>query len=138
MHRHYKLADSFVKAFNLCLEGLPDAAFEYLKLVGRLQPYLGLLNSPACLSVRFEKLRAEHSRHQELNRIGNYLVDCAIWEGSVDQCIDGAIKVIEPDRSHTFSRGDKGTWGDRLSRDQINRMQEQLTPVALAMGYHLS
>ena len=138
MHRHYKQADSFDQAFNLCLNGLPDAAFEYPKLVDRIQPYLGWLNSPACLTVRFEELRAEHSRHQELNRIAHYLVDFALWEGSIDQFIDRAVKAIAPERSHTFSRGDTGAWGDRLSRDQIDRMQEQLTPVASAMGYHSS
>lgn len=135
MHRYYKQADSFDDAFNLCLGGLPEAPFEYPKLVERIQPYLGWLNSPACLTVRFEDLNTEHSRQQELARIASYLVDSTLWKGSIERFIHEAAQAISPEKSHTFSGGGSGIWGDRLSRDQIDRMQEQLAPVISAMGY---
>ena len=124
-------------AFTLCLEGLPDASFCYPGFAARIEPYLGWLDRASTLTVRFEELRNTATQRTEMAIIARYLERVGLWSDGESSFVEQALASLDPSASHTFRKGGVGTWRERLSDDQADRLEHAIAPVARLMGYSL-
>ena len=135
MHRFYKRARDDEAAFTLCLEGMPDASFCYPSFAERIEPYLGWLHRASTLTVRFEQLRNTATQQKEMLIIARYLERGGLWSDGESSFVQQAQACIDPSASHTFRQGGVGTWRERLSDDQADRLEQVIAPIARFMGY---
>ena len=135
MHRFYKSVADGDSAFTLCLEGLPDASFCYPGFAARIEPYLGWLDRASTLTVRFEELRNTATQRNEMAIIAHYLERVGLWSDGESSFVEQALASLDPSASHTFRKGGVGTWRERLSDDQADRLEHAIGPVARLMGY---
>lgn len=135
VHRHYSRLSDFHDAFNLCLNGLEQRQEIYPSFDKRIEPYLGWLNSEACLTVRFERLIDEKHREQEISRIYDYTAHWGLHSLEAGEFLDRAVSSMLPQRSHTYNERSNGDWQSRLSDDQAKRLTESLGSVLREMGY---
>lgn len=135
MHRYYRKVTNFESAFSLCLEGLPQAPFCYPSFAERIKPYLGWLEDPSTLIVRFDQLRNENTQLNEMIRIVRYLGEVGLWLDDEATFIERARDSIDPTASHTFRQGGVGSWRERLSGEQAEQLEGMISPLASVMGY---
>ena len=135
MHRFYKRVPDWDAAFTLCLEGMPDASFCYPGFAERIESYVGWLDRTSTLTVRFEQLRNTATQQDEMAIISRYLERVGLWSDGESSFVEQALASIDPSASHTFRKGGVGTWRDRLSDDQADRLEHAIAPVARFMGY---
>lgn len=135
MHRFYKKASDDEAAFTLCLEGIPDASFCYPSFPERIEPYLGWLSKTSTLTVRFERLRNTATQKDEILTIARYVKRFGLWSGAESSFVEQSLACIDPSASHTFRKGGIGTWRERLSDDQVYRLEQLIRPAARLMGY---
>ena len=67
--------------------------------------------------------------------IARYLERVGLWSDGESSFVEQALASIDPSASHTFRKGGVGTWRDRLSDDQADRLEHAIAPVARLMGY---
>jgi hypothetical protein len=100
----------------------------------KYEGYLGWLEQPAALCLRFEDLILD--RPAALNRILDYLVERGFTPRLPrEQEIAILERAIAPKKSGTFRKGQPGNWREHFSEANKAFFKEQAGDLLIRLGY---
>jgi hypothetical protein len=134
-HRYYaEVLQNFDQRLRTSILGLPDENIPFPDIYQRFAPYLGWLEHPGVLCLRFEDFIT--SRQETLRLV----FDHAVQRGfpAVLQRTE-AIKIladnIDPQRSPTFRSGKIGGWQAQFSLENKTLFKEIAGDLLVRLGY---
>lgn len=105
-------------------EELPD-------LGARLAPFLGWLDEPEVVAVRFEDLVGDE--RPGFRRVAEELARSSPWFGDVDEVTEILLASTAPHGSPTFRSGRVGGWRRELSPTHVALVEERAAPLLEAL-----
>ncbi|MEW5870906.1 MAG: sulfotransferase domain-containing protein [Chloroflexota bacterium] len=135
MHRYYTEQLHTMEArINAAIQGVEQPGSELSPIRKKYENYLGWLEQPAVLCLRFEDLILD--REQALGRILDYLADRGfVPPVSRPQAVDALAQAIAPKRSGTFRKGQPGNWREHFTPANIACFKETSGDLLLRLGY---
>jgi hypothetical protein len=134
-HRYYnETLSSFDERLRASILGLPDPEIPFPNIRARFEPYLGWLERPEVLALRYEEFVAD--REGSLGRV----FDHAVARGFPAACgRQEAVQIlaasIDPQRSPTFRSGKTGGWRERFSPENKRLFKEVTGDLLIRLGY---
>ena len=134
-HTYYtQTLTDFDQRLRTSILGMPGEEIPFPDIAQRFAPYLGWLEQPQVLSLRFEELITD--RDQALDRVLDHavqrgfplLIDCP----TALQRLAGSI---DPLRSPTFRSGKIGGWKEKFSPDNKALFKETAGDLLVRLGY---
>jgi hypothetical protein len=138
LHPHYtQQLGSFDERLMTSIRGLPEGRFPFDDITGRFQPYLGWMEQPAVLALRFEELVAApqtgiHAILQHAIQRG-FPLNCPL-----EQAQQILNEAIDPRRSPTFRSGKTGAWRDHFKPEHIAAFKAIAGELLIDLGYERS
>ena len=134
-HRYYTdVLANFDERLRTSILGLPDPELFFPNIRLRFEPYLGWLDCPKILSLRFEDLI--NSREAALGRIFDHAADHG-FPAEIDRPL--AIQIlsdsIDPQRSPTFRSGKIGGWREQFNEENKQVFKEISGDLLIRLGY---
>jgi hypothetical protein len=135
MHRYYtEELPSMEARINAAIVGVDEPGSELTPVRARYDGYLGWLEQPQVLCLRFEDLILD--RDTALERLLDYLEE----HGSAvkvprNQAIETLKQAILPKRSGTFRKGKPGNWREYFTKSNIALFKEHTGDLLVCLGY---
>jgi hypothetical protein len=142
MHRYYtEVLHTMEQRINAAIQGVSvlgdDPAGEGASLSDvrtKYENYLGWLEQPAVLSLRFESLILD--RQVALERILDYLAERGFTpQPPRSQAVAVLAQAIEPRRSGTFRKGKPGNWREHFTPANVTLFKERVGDLLIRLGY---
>lgn len=125
MHKTFAALPDAESRVRLAITG--DDSGRYPGCEERVGAYMGWLQEPDCLSLRYEALIDPATQAQECQRILD-----AYAERSAGMAVlptaEALVEAINPERSHTFNRGGVARWRKEMSSENLAHCRERLGP----------
>ena len=125
---------SMEERINAAIVGVTEAGSELTPVRKRYNGYLGWLDEPSVLSLKFEKLILE--REFALGELLDYLEGLGFNPSAERQ---SAIQVLDagiaPSKSGTFRKGQPGNWREYFTTDNIKIFKENTGDLLFRLGY---
>jgi hypothetical protein len=135
MHAYYSQSlHSTQERLAAAIQGvhLPDAELSPIR--DKYEAYLGWLNIPEVLCLRFEDLILD--RRVALGSILDYLAERGFEPRvSREQAIQALEGSIRPKKSGTFRKGQPGNWREHFNPEIIQLFKEQTGDLLVRLGY---
>jgi hypothetical protein len=113
-HAYYRSLPDFEARLRTSILGRPDLDIPFPNIRERFEPYLGWLDRPEVLSLRFERFITH--REETLREVISYAqgrgLSLPLGEEATLRALDAAI---DPQRSPTFRSGKIGKWREAFS-----------------------
>jgi hypothetical protein len=134
MHPYYEQLESMEARLNAAIEGVSDPEFYLSNVRERYESYLGWLDQPDVLCLRFEDLILE--RDVALARLLGYL-EVRGFDLTVppEQAIETLKAGIKPQKSGTFRKGQTGNWREHFTEVNKARFKEVTGDLLVRLGY---
>jgi hypothetical protein len=135
MHRYYtETLQTMEQRLNAAIQGVDEPGAELSPIRSKYDGYLGWLEQPGVLCLRFEDLIL--GRAGALGRILDYLVQ----RGFVprlprQQEIAILEQAIAPKKSGTFRKGQPGNWREHFTAANKAVFKEQAGDLLIRLGY---
>lgn len=135
MHRYYtETLQTMEERINAAIQGVEEPGSQLSPVRAKYEGYLGWLDQPAVLCLRFEDLILD--RPAALGRILDYLVQ----RGFVprlprDQEIALLEQAIAPKKSGTFRKGQPGNWKEYFTPANKALFKELAGDLLIRLGY---
>ena len=135
MHRYYtETLQTMEERIDAAIRGVEEPGSELSSVRDKYLGYLGWLDQPAVLCLRFEDLILE--RQATLGRILDYLES----RGSRprlprQQAIAILEQAIVPKKSGTFRKGKPGNWQEHFSPANKALFKEMASDILIRLGY---
>ena len=129
--------DSEDEAFQLLLNGLPDADFFFPSFRERVSPYMGWIQSDSTFALTFEDLIAGDPR-PVCEQLINYLrgLDSRFGDDSdIPAQATLMANQLDSKSSHTYTGLDPDRWQYQLSETQRANLEDELRNLVVLMGY---
>ena len=125
MHRYYtETLQTMEERINAAILGVEEPGSELTPIRERYAGYLGWLEQPAVLCLRFEDLILD--RQAALGRILDYLASAASSPRLPrEQAIAVLEQAIAPKKSGTFRKGKPGNWREHFTEANKALFKEQ-------------
>jgi hypothetical protein len=135
MHRYYtETLQTMEERINAAILGVDEPGSELSPVRAKYEGYLGWLEQPAVLCLRFEDLILD--RTAALGRILDYLVGRGFKpQLPREQEIAILEQAIAPKKSGTFRKGQPGNWREHFSEANKVLFKEQAGDLLLRLGY---
>jgi hypothetical protein len=135
MHRYYtETLRNMEERINAAIRGVTEPGSQLPGVRERYLAYLGWLQQPAVLCLRFEDLILE--RESALGCLLDYLEGCGFHpQGSREQAVDVLKQAILPHRSGTFRRGMPGNWQEYFTPANKTLFKECCGDLLIQLGY---
>lgn len=135
MHRYYnETLQTMEQRINAAITGVAESGSELSPILEKYNSYLGWLEQPAVLCLRFEDLILD--RQATLGRLLDYLVLRGFQPKiSRDQEIAILEAAIAPKKSGTFRKGQPGNWREHFTADNTALFKEKTGDLLLRLGY---
>lgn len=135
MHRYYtQNLNTMEERLNAAILGVSEPGFELASVKQRYDSYLGWLEQPAVLSLKFEDLILD--RETALNRLLDYLesrgaeISC-----SRSAAVEQLKKSIAPRKSGTFRKGQPGNWREHFTEANKVNFNQVAGNLLVHLGY---
>jgi hypothetical protein len=116
------------------IHGITESGFEYSGVNKRFEKYIGWLDQPSVLSLRFEDLILE--RENTLDRLLGYLeTRGAHFSLPRLQAIAKIQSGMHSSRSGTFRKGQPGNWKEHFSEANKKTFKEVTGDLLIRLGY---
>ncbi len=138
MHRYYnETLQTMEQRINAAIQGVEEPGSELSSILSKYEGYLGWLEQPAVLCLRFEDLILD--RKAALSSLLDYLVRRG-FQPKLQREQEIAIleKAIAPKKSGTFRKGQPGSWKEHFTPENVSFFKEQTGDLLLRMGYESS
>jgi hypothetical protein len=134
MHPYYEQLDDMEARLNAAIEGVSDPKYYLSNVKERYDSYLGWLDQPDVLCLRFEDLILE--RDITLARLLGYL-EVRGFDLTVprEQAIEILKAGIVPQKSGTFRKGQPGNWREHFTEVNKARFKEIAGDLLIRLGY---
>jgi hypothetical protein len=135
IHRYYtERMSSMEERLNAAIEGITEPGFELSSVRERYDMYLGWLDQPDVLCLRFEDLILQ--REAALNRLLDFLRGRGFTPSvSRQQAVETLIKSIQPQRSGTFRKGKPGNWREYFTEANKALFKDVAGDLLIKLGY---
>ena len=138
MHQYYnEHLSTMEERLNAAIEGVTEPGFELASVKQRYDAYLGWLDQPDVICIRFEDLILERS--VTLARLLGYL-EVRGFNLTVPhaQAIETLTAAIAPEKSGTFRKGQPGNWREHFTTTNKARLNEVADDLLIRLGYEES
>lgn len=135
MHDYYTTElDSMEARIEAAIRGVDQPGAELSGIRSKFDAYLGWLDIPEVLCLRFESLILE--RQQALETILDYLAERG-FQPSVSRAaaVTTLADAIQPKKSGTFRKGQPGNWRQHFTSHNIAVFKEQTGDLLQRLGY---
>lgn len=134
-HRYYaQELRTFSERLRASIAGIPDSATPLPDIRQRFLPYMGWLEHPQVLALRYEELLAD--RHAALGRVYDHAVQRG-FPARFDR--ERALAILEaglnPHRSPTFRSGKAGGWREYFSPEIKRLFKDIAGDLLVKLGY---
>jgi hypothetical protein len=138
MHRYYTQTLTTMEArIEAAIRGVEVPGAELSNIAAKYRAYLGWLEQPAVLSLRFEELIL--ARETALDKILAYLEGRGFTPRAGRQAaIQALASAIAPKRSGTFRKGQPGNWREHFTPANIALFKETTGDLLVSLGYETS
>lgn len=135
MRRYYtEVLHSMEERINAAIEGVDEPGSELTPIRRRYEGYLGWLEQPDVLSLRFEDLILD--RPATLERLLDYLKQRGfILRLPRAQAIATLESAIAPKKSGTFRKGQPGNWREHFTNANKELFKEKAGDMLIRLGY---
>jgi hypothetical protein len=135
MHRYYnEVLDSMEQRIDAAIQGVDEPGSELSSVRARYENYMGWLEQPLVLSLRFEDLIL--NREIAFGRILDYL-EARGFRPQVprQQGVEVLNEAIQPRKSGTFRKGKPGNWQEYFSEHNKAHFKEVAGDILIELGY---
>jgi len=142
LHEYYNTLPSMEARINAAIKGVHEDLSGFKNLTGLRAPsvverynhYLGWLDTPGVLCLRFEDLilNREPTLHKILDYLENYQLPITI---SRETAITTLSHAIAPRKSGTFRKGQPGNWREHFTEGNVARFKEVAGELVGRLGY---
>jgi len=138
MHRYYKKKlSSMEERSNAAILGVNDGDVEMRGVRSRYEGYLGWLEQPEVLCLKFEDLILDQEKAFQV--ILDYLTKCgASLKIPVESQIASLRAAVTPHRSGTFRRGQPGNWREYFTNRNKELFKQEAGDLLIRLGYETS
>jgi hypothetical protein len=135
MHRYYtEVLRTMEQRICAAIEGVDEEGVELSNIKEKYERYLGWLQIPGILSLRFEDLILD--RDNALVCLLNYLEQRGFSpKMTQEQSVLALKKAIAPSRSGTFRKGKPGNWREYFTPANKTLFKEVAGNLLIALGY---
>jgi hypothetical protein len=135
MHRFYtETLHTMEERLNAAIQGVDEPGSELSPIRLKYEGYLGWLEQPAVLCLRFEDLILD--RAAALGRILDYLVQRGFTPRLPrEQEIAILEQAIAPKKSGTFRKGQPGNWREHFTNANKAFFKQQAGDLLIRLGY---
>lgn len=135
MHEYYnEKLETKEDRINAAIGGVTVPGFELRGVHARYEAYIGWLEEPDILCLRFEDLRLDTDI--SLSKILDYLeLKGFTAEIDRDQAVNILRSAINPKKSGTFRKGKPGNWRDHFTQRNIDYFKETTGDLLINLGY---
>lgn len=135
MHEYYTTElDSIEERINAAIRGVDEPGAELSGIRSKYDAYLGWLETPQVLCLRFEALILE--RQQALGKILDYLATRGFMPSVPrDAAITALAEAIQPKKSGTFRKGQPGNWREHFTAENIAVFKQHSGDLLTRLGY---
>jgi hypothetical protein len=135
MHRYYtQVLKSMEDRINAAIRGVAEPGSQLSAVVDKFANYLGWLDQPEVLSLRFEELILE--RQSALRRLLAYLGERGLrLQLPEAQAIAALELAIQPNRSGTFRKGQPGNWREHFTAANRRLFKQVTGDLLVRLGY---
>jgi len=138
MHSYYtEQLQTMEERINAAIRGVEEPGSKLTSIQAKYENYLGWLEEPNVLSMRFEDLIL--NRETALDQILDYL-ETRGYSPIVDrrQAVNILEEAIAPRRSGTFRKGQPGNWQEHFTEANKSIFKEQAGDLLVTLGYEKS
>jgi plasmid stabilization system protein ParE len=141
MRSYYSKLPNMEARINAAIQGVSETGSELTPVRRRYETYLGWLDQPAVLSLRFEDLILE--RQAALERILDYISArtrlpdgrASAFKAGRAACLAALEQAVAPKKSGTFRKGQPGNWREHFTPGNIALFKEHAGDLLLRLGY---
>lgn len=135
MHRYYTQSlHSMEERLQAAIQGIDRVDLKLSNVEERYKPYLGWLEIPQALCLRFEDLILD--RETAFVRLLVYLEDRGmLMDVAKEQAVQTLKDAIAPRKSGTFRRGQPGNWREYFTEANKKQFKETAGDLLIQMGY---
>jgi hypothetical protein len=138
MHRYYsEELSTMEQRISAAIQGVKTSTASLSPIATKYQKYLGWLDQPNVLSLRFEDLILE--RPSSLQRILDHIASRGFQpQLPRSQAIDILTEGISPHASGTFRRGKPGEWREHFTDENKRQFKASTGDLLIRLGYEKS
>jgi len=119
---------------NAIIQGIPEPGIDYSSIQTRFAHYLGWLDQPDVLCLRFEDLIQD--REAAFGRLLDYLAGIGFTPAiSREQAAAALHASIRPERSGTFRKGKPGGWKQAYTEANKTAFKQTTGDLLVRLGY---
>jgi hypothetical protein len=135
MHQYYTESLKTMEArIDAVIRGVEEPGSELSPIRSKYENYLGWLDQPEVLCLRFEDLILK--REESLRRLLDYLESRgARLSVARSQAIQTLSEAIAPQKSGTFRKGQPGNWREYFSEANKTFFKEATSDLLFRLGY---
>lgn len=135
MHRYYTQTLANMEArIEAAIRGVEEPGSELSAIHARYQGYLGWLEQPEVLCLRFEDLI--HKRDDAFGQLLDYLERRGFRpRGERPQALQALHQAIIPKKSGTFRKAQPGNWREHFSETNKTSFKELTGDLLVRLGY---
>lgn len=135
MHRYYtEVLTTMEQRIDAAITGVDEPGAELTEIRRRYAGYLGWLEQPAVLSLRFEDLILDRS--SAFNQILDYLESRgASLRATRPQALTALEQAVAPKKSGTFRKGQPGNWREYFTDGNKTLFKEHTGDLLVRLGY---
>ncbi len=135
LHRAFRALGSTQERISLAIMGNGiGQRCPYPDVGTRVRQYLGWLQQPGVLSVRFEDLVGE-ARTATVQEIVRFYAERATGLQEEHELLTRALAAIDPKRSFTFREGRAGGWRTALTEAHKDQLKAVAGSLLIDLGY---
>jgi hypothetical protein len=135
MHHYYtEVLTNMEERIDAAIQGVQEPGSELSSIRAKYQAYLGWLDQPDMLCLRFEELILE--RQAALGRILDYLQGRGFTPKiGRDEAIDALTDAITPRKSGTFRKSQPGNWQEHFTQANKAHFKATAGDLLIQLGY---
>jgi Sulfotransferase domain len=135
MHRYYtEVLKNMEERIDAAIQGVQEPGSELSSIRAKYQAYLGWLEQPDVLCLRFEDLILE--REASLGRILDYLQGRGFTPRvEREAAIEVLKEAIAPRKSGTFRKGQPGNWQEHFTQANKAHFKATAGDLLIQLGY---
>jgi len=138
MHRYYtETLHTMEERINAAIQGVDQPGSELTPIRARYEGYLGWLEQPEVLSLRFESLILQ--RQVSLDCLLDYLERRGFaLKVPRNQAVQTLEAAIIPKKSGTFRKGQPGNWREHFTAANKALFKEKTGDLLIRLGYEMN
>ncbi len=135
MHEYYThVLQSMEERINAQIQGVEISGYELSDIRTKYEAYLGWLEQPEVLCLRFEDLILDQVN--TLKRLLDFIERRGfVPRTSREECVSILQAAIKPKRSGTFRRAKPGNWREYFTEDNKKMFKEVAGDLLIRLGY---